>query len=144
VFSAVTAYGHYLGILLATASLMTERLLIKPGMPIEDEKKVITADLVYGVAGLLILVTGYYRATQYGKTWEFYSHEPVFWVKLVLVGIWGASSLFPTIKLIQRGLMIKDLEDGKISSIAPISEKLAARLTKVINGTEYSLPLLLL
>lgn len=133
-FSAFTAYGHYFGLVVVTAALMTERLLIKPGMPIEDQKKVIIADIIYGIVGLLIVVTGYLRVTQYGKGWDFYSHEPVFWVKLVLVGIWGSSSLFPTIKLIQRGLMIKDLDDGKVTSIEPVSEKLSARLTKIING----------
>jgi uncharacterized membrane protein len=52
---------------LVAASLTTERLLIKPGMSQEDEIKVIIADTVYGVAGLLVLVSGYYRLTAYGK-----------------------------------------------------------------------------
>lgn len=132
--SAFTAYGHYLGLILVCISLVIERLLIKPNMSIEDEKTVIKADIVYGLAGLLILITGYFRVTAFGKGWDFYSHEPLFWVKLCLFSIMGSSSLFPTIKLIQRSLLILDFEKGKVPSIEPISSKLANRLIKIING----------
>ena len=43
-------------------------------------------------------------ATQYGKGWEFYAHEPVFWVKLTLVAVAGAASFFPTTIIIQRSV----------------------------------------
>ena len=63
----------------------------------------VTADIVYGLSGLLILVSGYFRATQYAKGWEFYAHEPLFWVKMLLLAVVGSASYFPTIKIIQRG-----------------------------------------
>ena len=56
-------------------------------MSAEEEQRMAIADSVYGLAGLLVLATGYLRVTQYGKGWEFYAHEPVFWVKLVLVSV---------------------------------------------------------
>jgi hypothetical protein len=68
--SALAAYGHYLGLLLVGVSLTVERFLIKPGMSPEDEKTATNADIVYGIAGVLVLVTGYLRVTQYGKGWE--------------------------------------------------------------------------
>ena len=89
------------------------------------------ADAVYGAAGLLVVVTGYLRATQYGKGWEFYAHEPVFWVKLTLVAVAGAASFFPTIKIIQRSVEQRQKGD---EPIAPMSEKLAARMTSIINA----------
>jgi putative membrane protein len=36
--------------------------------------------------------------TEYGKGWEFYQHEPVFWVKMFLFAVMGSSSLFVTTK----------------------------------------------
>ena len=39
-------------------SLITERLLIKPGMSFKDEKALGNADIVYGLAGTLVLVSG--------------------------------------------------------------------------------------
>lgn len=124
--SALAAYVHYVSLFLIIASVTAERVLIKPGMSPEEEKTVSLADAVYGVASVALLVSGYFRITQYGKGWEFYSHEPFFWVKMLLFAVAGSSSLFPTIKLLQRSLAKEDLP--------PVSEKLAARLIKVING----------
>ena len=132
--SAFAAYGHYLGLVLVAMSLATERVLIKPGMSEEDEQIMTFADIVYGLAGTLVLVTGYFRVTQYGKGWDFYSHEPIFWVKMLLFTVMGSSSLFPTIKIVQRVIQKKNAEDGKGEKPAPISAKLAARITKVVNG----------
>ena len=54
-------------------------------------------------------------------------------MKLFLLSILATSSLFPTIKFIQRGILIKKSEENG-EQVPPISEKLVARLTKVING----------
>lgn len=132
--SALAAYGHYLGLVLVSMSLAVERILVKPGMSIENEKVMGYADIVYGLAGTLVLYTGYLRVTEYGKGWEFYQHEPVFWVKMLLFSVMGASSLFPTIKIIQRAIKINDAEKGKGEMPALMSEALANRMKKVING----------
>lgn len=134
VSSAFAAYGHYLGLVLVAMSLATERVLIKAGMSEEDEQVMTYADIVYGLAGTLVLATGYFRVVQFGKGWEFYSHEPIFWVKMLLFSIMGSSSLFPTIKIVQRAIQKKNAEDGKGEKPAPITAKLAARITKVVNG----------
>ena len=62
--SAIAAYGHYLGLVLVALSLATERILIKPGMSDEDEEKFANADITYGLAGTLVLISGYFRVTQ--------------------------------------------------------------------------------
>lgn len=125
--SALAAYGHYLGLVLVSGCLVTERLLIKPAMSVQEEKLLGYADIVYGLAGVLVLASGYFRVTEYGKGWEFYSHEPVFWIKMLLFSVMGASSLFLTIKIIQRAVSIKNAEDSKEGAVmpAPLSEKLA-------------------
>ena len=81
-----------------------------------------------------MVISGYLRATEYEKGWEFYAHEPLFWVKMILTAVWGASSLFPTIKIIQRTVQIVNAKSGKGDFPAPMSEKLAKRMTKIING----------
>jgi len=131
---ALAAYGHYLGLVIVSFCLAAERLLVKPNMSSEDETKLVIADSLYGIAGVLVLVSGYFRVTEYGKGWDFYSHEPLFWVKMLLFSVMGASSLFPTIKIIQRAIQTKNASEGKGSPPAPISEKLSARMIKVING----------
>ncbi|KAL3910278.1 MAG: hypothetical protein SGILL_007756 [Bacillariaceae sp.] len=127
--SAFAAYIHYLSLLLITASVMTERLTVKPNMSIEEEKMLGYADIMTGVAGTALAASGYFRATQYGKGWEFYSHEPIFWLKMTFLGIFGGLSLFPTITIIQRTVKIQ--QEG---TIEPMSEELAERMKKVMNA----------
>ena len=72
--SAIAAYSHYLALMGIVGSLTTERLLLKEDMDEASFDLLATADIVYGLSGLLILVSGYFRATQYAKGWEFYAH----------------------------------------------------------------------
>jgi len=65
--SAFAAYGHFLGLVLVAMSLAAERVLIKPGMSDEDEEKMANADILYGIAGVLVLATGYFRVTEFGE-----------------------------------------------------------------------------
>ncbi len=83
VVSALTIYGHILGLLLAATSLTAERLLVKADMSLDEEAQLTAAHAVFGVANILITVSGYYLILN-GKGWEFYSHEPLFWFKLTL------------------------------------------------------------
>lgn len=139
--SAIVAYGHYLALLLCTGALAVERLSLKEGMTREDEERLASADLVYVFAALLVVLTGYLRTTDYGKGWDFYQHEPIFWVKLILVAVAGASSLFPTIKLFQRS-NARNKESSE--EFVPMSPKLVARMTSIINAellAIFSIPL---
>ena len=132
--SALFAYAHYLGLLLVVSSLVSERLLIKPGMSESDFDKVAFADITYGLAGTLVLFSGYFRATEYGKGWEFYAHSPVFWVKMFLFAVMGSASFFPTTKVIQRAIAKKNLEDAGESPPPMWSDALIERLTSVVNA----------
>ena len=76
--------------MVCTACLTAERLTIKPAMNMAEEKVMAVADSAYGLASLLLVYTGYLRVTQYGKGWEFYQHEPIFWLKLTLLAVAGA------------------------------------------------------
>jgi hypothetical protein len=65
--SALAAYGHYLSLFVIVGALMYERLTVAPGLSVEKEKGLAIADSLLGVSGLALLVSGYYRATEYGK-----------------------------------------------------------------------------
>jgi len=129
--SAVVAYLHYAGFLLSGVCLTAERLTLKEGMGKADDNVLSIADSLYGVAGLVIVVTGYLRATQFGKGWEFYAHEPIFWLKLTLLAVAGAASFFPTAIIIQRALRQRDAGEA---SIPPMSPRLVARMTSIVNA----------
>ncbi|GMH61560.1 hypothetical protein TL16_g03282, partial [Triparma laevis f. inornata] len=134
VLSAFAAYFHYLGLFLVVASLITERLLIKPDMNESDFDTAANADILYGISGTVVLVSGYFRATEFGKGWEFYAHEPIFWVKMLLFSVMGAASFFPTTKIIQRAITKKNAQDAGEELPNPWSPALIKRLTSIINA----------
>jgi putative membrane protein len=126
--SALLAYGHYVFIILATMLLTFERVTVAPAMSVEQEKSLVLADAAYGMVGAFLAATGYFRVVT-GKGWEYYAHEPLFWVKIAAAGLLAGLSLFPTIIYIQRGSKLFQNED-----IAPMSEALATRVRKVLNA----------
>jgi len=127
--NALVAYGHYASLFVCTALLTYERTAVAAGMDEETEKNLVKADSAYGLTALVVGVTGIYRAIDYGKGWDFYSHEPFFWVKLAFVGLWASLSLFPTITLVKRGIPLFQGE-----TVEPMSEKLEKRMKQVITA----------
>ena len=129
VASAFFAYGHYLSLFAIVGCLVTERLTVRAGMTDAEEDRLAVADASYGLSGLVLAYTGYVRTTaEWGKGFDYYAHEPVFWLKVVLVAVFGAVSLFPTTKIIQRSVA------KRTGPLEPMSEALAARMTSLINA----------
>ena len=129
--SAAAAYGHYASLLAMMACVVSERFIIKEGTTKEEETLFWAVDAAYGVAGVGLTISGYLRATQYAKGWEFYSHSPVFWVKMSLLAVLGAASFFPTTIAISRAVKFSK-EDGP--EYTPMSPALVKRLHTIING----------
>ena len=127
--SAFAAYGHYLSLFIIVGCLVTERLTVKANMSDEEEDRLAIADTTLGISGALLAYTGYLRTTaDWGKGFDYYAHEPVFWLKIFFVAIFGAVSFFPTTKIIQRSVAKRN------DNLVPMSEELAARMTSLINA----------
>jgi uncharacterized membrane protein len=126
--SALWAYAHYFSILVIFGCLSAERTLVKADMTQEEENIVIKLDLVYGLMAALLIISGLFRATDFGKGSDYYLHETLFWVKMSFSGIWGGLSLFPSLTFYRRNFRRKNEE------VPPVSQQLARRLTQVINA----------
>ena len=94
--SAFVAYVHYLGIILCFGALLYERIFLKVDLNKKEVINMIIADVIYGIAGLAILVTGILRVKYFGQGGEFYLSNPIFWFKVSLYVIVGLLSLYPT------------------------------------------------
>ena len=127
--SALMAYLHFIGILGVSAGLVSERFMIHRNMSLEEEEKLNNADGVYGLSALSLLISGYFRVTEYAKGWDFYKNEPIFWIKMASVAILGGLSFFPTIIFFTRDRSRKAGEP-----YVPMSDELVDRLTRVMNA----------
>ena len=86
--SAFAAYGHYLSLFAIVGCLVTERLTVKADMSDEEEDRLAIADTTLGLSGALLAYTGYIRATaDWGKGFDYYAHEPIFWLKTFFVAV---------------------------------------------------------
>jgi len=134
--SALVAYGHYFASLAIVACLVAEKFLVEANMSAEDEETVVKIDLVYGLLAVLLIGSGFARATQlaYGKGGDFYIHETLFWAKMTFSGIWGGLSFFPSLTFYQRKSQRKEQLAAGDGVLMPISEALAGRLQKIINA----------
>ena len=121
------AYIHYLSFMLCFAALAFERKLLKPSPGRGEAIFMIATDIVYGIAGLLLLISGVLRVLYFGQGAEFYTHNPLFWLKVGVFLSVGALSLYPTITYI---LWVIPLRKGELPKV---SESLVRRLGLIIN-----------
>ena len=124
--SAIVAYIHYLGIILCYGALIYERFILKQNLSKKETISIIIADVIYGIAGLAILITGILRVKYYGQGGEFYTGNPIFWIKVSLYIIVGLISLYPTTTYILWAIPLRR------NKLPVISENLVNRFKLII------------
>ena len=125
--SATIAYIHYLSFMLCFGALIYERISIKADPSRKEAISMVIADIIYGIAGIALLVSGIYRVIKFGQGSEFYTQNPIFWTKMVTFGLVGALSLYPTVTYVLWAL---PLSKGELPNV---TSKLVSRLRLIIN-----------
>ena len=125
--SALVAYAHYLSFMLCFASLVLERKLLKAEPTRGEAISILVTDIVYGLAGLVLLISGILRVVSFGQGSDFYTNNLLFWCKIGLFLFVGGLSLYPTITYI---LWVIPLRKGELPKL---SQRLASRLGWIIN-----------
>ena len=67
---------------------MFTRLVLKQNFSKNETISIIIADVIYGIAGLAILITGILRVKYYGQGGESYTGNLIFWIKVYLYILW--------------------------------------------------------
>ena len=125
--SASIAYVHYLSFMICSGALVFERITLKSDPNREEAISMVVADIVYGIAGIALLVSGIYRVIKFGQGSDFYTHNPIFWTKIVIFALVGSLSLYPTVTYI---LWAIPLSKGKLPEC---TSNLVSRLKLIIN-----------
>ena len=124
--SALVAYIHYLGIILCFGSLFFERLTLKVDLNRNQTISMIVADVIYGIAGVAILFTGILRVKYFGQGGDFYTGNPIFWIKVSFYIFVGLLSLYPTTTYILWAIPLSK------NKLPEISEDLVNRFKLII------------
>lgn len=97
----ILACIHHLLIFALFGLLLTEFLLLKPGLSTTAIIKVSRVDMMYGLSAAVLLAVGFARAVLAGKGWPYYSHNAFFWAKLGTFVLIALLSIPPTVALIR-------------------------------------------
>ena len=125
--SAFVAYIHYLSFMVCFGALVYERISVKPNPNRQEAISMVVADVIYGIAGIALLVSGIYRVIKFGQGSEFYTQNPVFWTKIIVFALVGTLSLYPTVTYVLWAIPISKGELPKVSI------NLVSRLRLIIN-----------
>ena len=125
--SASVAYIHYLSFMLCFGALLFERISLKVDPNRQEAIAMVFADIIYGIAGIALLVSGIYRVIKFGQGSEFYTENPIFWIKIIVFALVGSLSLYPTITYV---LWAIPLSKG---TLPKVTENLVYRLRLIIN-----------
>lgn len=103
----ILAYLHFISILATASVLVAEAVLCMPGLDEKRLRVLSRLDLWYLFIALATLASGFSRAIWGAKGWNFYAHNPVFWVKISLFVVVGLISIIPTLRFIRWGREMK-------------------------------------
>ena len=90
---------HHVLIFALFAVLLSEFLLLKPGLDAPAIRRISQIDLMYGLLAALLIIVGFCRAIFASKGWVYYSHNAYFWAKLVAFLSIGILSIPPTVAI---------------------------------------------
>ncbi|ABM76227.1 Hypothetical protein NATL1_16701 [Prochlorococcus marinus str. NATL1A] len=125
--SASVAYIHYLSFMICFGALIYERISLKVNPSRKEAISMVVADIIYGIAGIALLISGIYRVIKFGQGSEFYTQNPIFWTKIVVFALVGSLSLYPTITYV---LWAIPLSKGNLPEV---TGNLVSRLRLIIN-----------
>ena len=113
--------------MLCFAALLYERIRLKVNPTRSEAVSIVVADVIYGIAGVILLISGIFRVLKYGQGSEFYVNNPLFWVKIGLFASVGGLSLYPTFTYV---LWAIPLSKGNLPEV---SLNLVERFRLIIN-----------
>lgn len=93
---AIAAYAHYIAILAVAALLGSELVLYRAVLPAPYARTLQRIDAWFGISAILLIVTGVGRVYASHLGWFFFTHNPMFWLKMGLFATLGVLSIWPT------------------------------------------------
>lgn len=98
---SIMASLHHLAAFTVAATLIYEFVAYRKGLGIEEARRIQRVDLAYGISAGLVVLVGLLRVFYFEKGANFYTHNPMFWIKMSLFVIIGLLSIYPTIRFIK-------------------------------------------
>lgn len=99
----IVRYFHFIGIIVMSAALVAEHLLLKNRLSGDEIRRLAIVDIVFAAAATVVLVAGLALWLWVGKPAEFYTRNGIFHAKLTLFILMALISLYPTAYFLRTG-----------------------------------------
>jgi len=116
----ITIYLHYLGYAVLVSALVLELFVLRPDLDAAAARRLALADLAYGLAAVLMLVTGLLRVFAGSKPAQYYAHNYLFHLKVTLFLAIAVLSIYPTVRFVKQ----RRLPDGARAAYPPAVRRL--------------------
>lgn len=98
----ITKYLHFLGILTLFAVCLLEHQLLAPRLPRSTIQRLMRVDGLFGLAALVVLLSGLGMALWLAKPLDYYLGNWVFHLKFTLFILIGLISAYPTLYFLRN------------------------------------------
>ncbi len=98
---AISTYIHLIFIVIIFCCLIVEFISIKQHVSYRTIARLSRVDGLYGLAAIIVVVTGLLNWMKFGKGYDYYANNTLFAVKFSLFIIVGLLSLYPTILILK-------------------------------------------
>lgn len=98
---------HHLAAFSLVAILAVEIALVRPGIDAATIKRLGRIDLAFGIAAVAVLAAGSARVIYGIKGPAYYLGNWVFWTKMAIFALIGFLSIWPTLRIIAWGRLLK-------------------------------------
>jgi putative membrane protein len=95
-------YMHFLGIIILSAALVSEHVLLSIDTSVKKFKRLAFIDAIFGLSAIVIVTAGSLLWFVVGKPSEFYSQNWIFHTKLTVFLLIAILSIYPTLFFIRN------------------------------------------
>jgi putative membrane protein len=113
--SAVMAFLHHLAAFTVVAALAVEVALFKPPLSLQQARRLVGTDAIFGAAAGVVLLVGLLRVFYFEKGPSYYWHDLFFLVKFSAFIVAALISIYPTFTFLSWG---GSLKAGTVPTIA--------------------------
>lgn len=136
--SALFAFLHHAAAFALVAALVIERVLTRDELTLNNARRILDADRLFGIAAGVVLVIGLLRVFFFEKGSAYYFHDAAFIAKLSLFAIVGLLSIYPTVEFLKWR---KPLHEGVLPVV---SEATMVRIRGIIRWELAGVALIIL
>jgi putative membrane protein len=114
--AALFAFLHHVSAFTLFAALVVEFVLIRGTLTLENARKILRADMIFGISAGVVLLVGLARVFYFEKGATYYFHTWTFHAKLSLFVIIGLISIIPTLEFLRWRPAVKA---GQVPAVSP-------------------------